>query len=72
MRDELKWKEMEEHNAAIKWGVFDSEVSSKDGWPSVPEDGKWSDFEVGVEVSVEVRSEVGSLKGDSACRSSWL
>jgi hypothetical protein len=61
---------VEGDNTAIKWGVFDSEVSSKDGWPSVPEDAKWSDLEVGVEV-LEVRSEVGSLKGDSACRSSW-
>jgi hypothetical protein len=26
MRDELKWKEMEERNTAVKWGVFDSEV----------------------------------------------
>jgi hypothetical protein len=68
MRDELRWKEMEEHNAAVKWGVFDSETSSNDGWPSVPKDARWPDLEVGVEVLVEVHSEVGSLEGDSACR----
>jgi hypothetical protein len=69
MRDELKWKGMEEHNAAVKWG-FDSDASSNDGWPSVPQNARWPDLEVGVEVSVEVRSEVGSLEGDSACRPS--
>jgi hypothetical protein len=68
MRGELSWKAVEEHNNAIKW--FDELRSSEDGWPGVPADAVWPALEVGVEVSVEVRSDVGSLKGDSACRSS--
>jgi hypothetical protein len=64
MRDELKWKEVDEQNAAIKWGMgFDAKMSSEDGWPDIPSDARWPDLEVGVEVSVEVRSEIGSLKG---------
>jgi hypothetical protein len=67
---ELQWKEIEEQNATIKWGGWlDAETSSGDGWPGASSDGAWPALEVGVEVSVEVRSEVGSLKGDSACRS---
>jgi hypothetical protein len=70
MRTELQWKEIEEQNAAIKWGGWlDMETSSEEGWPGVSSDAGWPALEVGVEVSVEVRSEVGSLKGDSACRS---
>jgi hypothetical protein len=70
MREELQWKEIEDQNAAIKWGGWvDTETSSEDGWPAVSSDGRWPALEVGVEVSVEVRSEVGSLKRDSACRS---
>jgi hypothetical protein len=73
MREELSWKAVEEKNSAIKWGGgFDELTSSEDGWPGVPADAAWPALEVGVEVSVEVRSEVGSLKGDSACRSSQL
>jgi hypothetical protein len=70
MRDELKWKEVDEQNATIKWGGWlDAETSSEEGWPGVSLDARWPALEVGVEVSVEVHSEVGSLKGDSACRS---
>jgi hypothetical protein len=70
MRDELKWKEVDEQNAAIKWGGWlDTEMSLEEGWPGVSSDARWPALEVGVEVLVEVRSEVGSLKGDSACRS---
>jgi hypothetical protein len=70
MRDELQWKEIEDQNATIKWGGWvDTETFSEDGWPAVSLDARWPALEVGVEVSVEVRSEVGSLKGDSACRS---
>jgi hypothetical protein len=70
MRIELQWKEIEEQNTAIKWGGWlDAETSSEDGWPGALSDGVWPALEVGVEVSVEVHSEVGSLKGDSACRS---
>jgi hypothetical protein len=68
MRIELQWKEIEEKNCAIKWGGW-LETSSDEGWPGVSSDVAWPALEVGVEVSVEVRSEVGSLKGDSACRS---
>jgi hypothetical protein len=68
MRGELSWKAVDEHNIAIKW--FDESRLSEDGWPGVPADAVWSALEVGVEVSVEVHSDVGSLKGDSACRSS--
>jgi hypothetical protein len=84
MEGELRWKAIEEHNLAIKWGEFvDSAASSKDGWPGVPSDAKWPshsegllhadgrpDLEVGIEVSVEVRSDVEDLsRGNSACRS---
>jgi hypothetical protein len=70
MREELQWKEIEEQNTAIKWGGWmDTETSSEDSWPAVSSDGRWPALEVGVEVLVEVCSEVGSLKGDSACRS---
>jgi hypothetical protein len=70
MRMELQWKEIEEQNAAIKWGGWvDTETSSEEGWLGVSSDARWPALEVGVEVSVEVRLEVGSLKGDSACRS---
>jgi hypothetical protein len=70
MRIELQWKEIEEKNCAIKWGGWlDVEASSDEGWPGVLLDAAWPALEVEVEVSVEVRSEVGSLKGDSACRS---
>jgi hypothetical protein len=70
MRMELQWKEVEEQNAAIKWGGWlDVETSSEEGWLGASSDAVWLALEVGVEVSVEVHSEVGSLKGDSACRS---
>jgi hypothetical protein len=70
MRIELQWKEIEEKNCTIKWGGWlDVEESSDEGWPVVLSDAAWPALEVEVEVSVEVRSEVGSLKGDSACRS---
>jgi hypothetical protein len=70
MREELQWKEIEEQNAPIKWGGWmDTETSLEDGRPAVSSDGRWPALEVGVEVSGEVRSEVSSLKGDSACRS---
>jgi hypothetical protein len=70
MRIELQWKEIEEKNCAIKWGGWlDAEESSDEGWPGVSSDAAWPALEVEVEVLVEVRSEVGSLKGDSACRS---
>jgi hypothetical protein len=84
MREELQWKAIEEKNAAIKWGGFaGSWSSSEDGWPGVPSDamwpspsegplrvGDWPDLEVGVEVSVEVHSDVvGLLREDSTCRS---
>jgi hypothetical protein len=66
---ELQWKEIEEQNATIKWGGWlDAETSSEEGWPGASSDRAWPALEVGVEVSVEVRSEVGSLKGDSACK----
>jgi hypothetical protein len=71
MKEELSWKAVEEQNSAIKWGGWlDESTSSEDGWPGVPADAAWLALEVGVEVLVEVRSEVGSLKEDSACRSS--
>jgi hypothetical protein len=70
MRMELQWKEIEEKNCAIKWGGWlDVEESSDEGWPGVLSDAAWPALEVEVEVSVDVHSEVGSLKGDSACRS---
>jgi hypothetical protein len=84
MKEELQWKAIEEKNAAIKWGEFaGSWCSLEDGWPGVPSDAVWPstsdgplcpdgwpDLEVGVEVSVEVHSDVmGSLRGNSACRS---
>jgi hypothetical protein len=70
MREELQWKEIEDQNTAIKWGGWvDTETSLEDGWPAVSSDGRWPALEVGVEVLVEVHSEVGSLKGNSACRS---
>jgi hypothetical protein len=70
MRMELQWKEIEEKNCAIKWGGWlDAETSLEEGWPGVSSDAAWLALEVGVEVLVEVRSEVGSLKEDSACRS---
>jgi hypothetical protein len=50
-------------------GWLDVEESSDEGWPGVSSDAAWPALEVEVEVSVDVRSEVGSLKGDSACRS---
>jgi hypothetical protein len=69
MRDELKWKEVDERNAAIKWGVFETDTPSEEGWPDALSDARWPDLEVGVEVSVEVRSNVGDLvQGNSACR----
>jgi hypothetical protein len=70
MRIELQWKEIKEKNCAIKWGGWlDMEESSDEGWPGVLSDAVWPALEVEVEVSVEVHSKVGSLKGDSACRS---
>jgi hypothetical protein len=71
MEGELQWKAIEERNLAIKWGEFaDSTASSEDGWPVVSSAAAWPDLEVGIEVSVEVRSDVEDLsKGDSACRS---
>jgi hypothetical protein len=70
MRMELQWKEIEEQHSTIKWGGWlDAETSLEEGWPGVSSDTAWPALEVGVEVSVEVRLEVGSLKGDSACRS---
>jgi hypothetical protein len=45
------------------------EESSDEGWPGVSSGAAWPALEVEVKVSVDVRSEVGSLKGDSACRS---
>jgi hypothetical protein len=71
MKEELQWKAIEERNLAIKWGEFaDSMASSEDGWPGVSSAAAWPDLEVGIEVSVEVRSDVADLsKGDSACRS---
>jgi hypothetical protein len=71
MREELQWKEIEERNCAVKWGGWlDTEESSEGDWPVVPSNAVWPELEVGVEVSVEVRSEVGDLvKGNSACRS---
>jgi hypothetical protein len=71
MKEELQWKEIEEKNCAIKWGGWlDSVDSSEDGWPGVSSNAVWPNLEVGVEVSVEVRSEVGDLAlGNYACRS---
>jgi hypothetical protein len=84
MEGELRWKAIEERNLAIKWGEFaDSVASSEDGWPGVPSDAEWPshsegllradgwpDLEVGIEVSVEVRSDVEDLsRGNSTCRS---
>jgi hypothetical protein len=70
MKGELQWKAIEEKNCTIKWGGWmDAATSSEEGWPGVSLDAAWPALEVGVEVSVEVRSEVGSLKGDSTCRS---
>jgi hypothetical protein len=69
MRDELKWKEVDEQNAAIKWGLFETDTPLEEGWPGVPSSARWPDLEVGVEVSVEVHSDVGDLvQGNSACR----
>jgi hypothetical protein len=87
MEGELQWKAIEERNLAIKWGEFaDSLTSSEDGWPGVPSSAEWPshsegllradgwpDLEVGIEVSVEVRSDVEDLsRGNSACRSLML
>jgi hypothetical protein len=84
MKGELQWKATEEKNAAIKWGEFaDLLTSSEDGWLGVPSDvvwpshsdgllraDGWPDLKVGVEVSVEVHSDVvGSSRGNFACRS---
>jgi hypothetical protein len=70
MKEELQWKAIEEGNSTIKWGGWmDSVTSVEEGWPGVSSDAAWPTLEVGVEVSVEVHSEVGSLRGDSACRS---
>jgi hypothetical protein len=70
MRIELQWKEIEEKNCAIKWGGWlDVEESSDGGWPGVLLDVAWPTLEVEVEVSVDICLEVGSLKGDSSCRS---
>jgi hypothetical protein len=84
MKGELQWKAIEEKNTAIKWGVFaGSSTPLDDGWPGVPSDAAWPSYsdgplradgwpnlEVGVEVSVEVHSDVvDSLRGNSACRS---
>jgi hypothetical protein len=84
MEGELRWKAIEERNLAIKWGEFvDSVASSEDGWPGVPSDAVWPahsegplhadgwpDLEVGIEVLVEVHSDVEDLsRGNSACRS---
>jgi hypothetical protein len=71
MKEELQWREIEEKNCAIKWGGWvDSVDSSEDGWPVMSSSAVWPDLEVGVEVSMEVRSEVGDLAlGNSACRS---
>jgi hypothetical protein len=70
MRIELQCKEIEEKNCTIKWGGWlDEEASSDEGWPGVSSGSEWLALEVGVEVSVKVHLEVGSLKGDSACRS---
>jgi hypothetical protein len=84
MKEELQWKAIEEKNAVIKWGEFAGLWSSlEDGWLGVPSDAVWPspsdgplrvdgwpDLEVGVEVSVEVHSDVvGSSRGNSACRS---
>jgi hypothetical protein len=69
MRDELKWKEVDGQNTAIKWGLFATDTPSEEGWPDVPSSARWPDLEVGVEVSIEVRSEVGDLvQGNSTCR----
>jgi hypothetical protein len=69
MRDELKWKEVDEQNAAIKWGLFETDTPSEEGWPDVLSSARWPDLEVGVEVSVEVRLDVGDLvQGNSTCR----
>jgi hypothetical protein len=69
MKEELSWKAVEEQNSTIKWGGWlDESSEEEDGWPGVPSDAVWPALEVGVEVSVEVHSEVGSLKGDSTCR----
>jgi hypothetical protein len=84
MKEELQWKAIEEKNAAIKWGEFaDSWSSSEDSWPGVhsdavwpsPSEGPlradgWPNLEVGIEVSVEIHSDVEDLsRGNSACRS---
>jgi hypothetical protein len=81
---ELKWRAVEERNLAVKWGeCAGSAMSSEDGWPGVsldavwpsPSEGPlradgWPDLQVGVEVSVEVHSDVeGFAEGNSACRS---
>jgi hypothetical protein len=69
MKEKLQWKAIEEGNAAIKWGFADS-ASSEEGWPGVPSDAAWPDLKVGIEVSVEVHSDVEDLsRGNSACRS---
>jgi hypothetical protein len=71
MKEELQWKAIEEKNCTIKWGGWlDSVDSSKGDWPVVSSNAAWPDLEVGVKVSVEVRSEVGDLAlGNSTCRS---
>jgi hypothetical protein len=81
---ELRWKALEAQNDAIPWGeVADSSTSSEEGWPGVPADAVWPstsdgplhadgwpDLEVGVEVSIEVRSNVVEYQGEhSTCRS---
>jgi hypothetical protein len=50
MRDELKWKEVDEQNAAIKWGLFETDTPSEEGWLDVSSSARWPDLEVGVEV----------------------
>jgi hypothetical protein len=76
MKEELQWKAIEERNCAIKWGggFVDSVASSEDGWPGVSSDAAWPDrsegplrangwpdLKVGIEVLVEVRSDVEDL-----------
>jgi hypothetical protein len=83
MKGELQWKVIEERNSTIKWEEFADSVNlSEDGWPGVPSDAVWpshSDgplradgwpiLEVGVEMSVEVRSDaVESPREHSTCR----
>jgi hypothetical protein len=78
MERELQWKVLEAQNDTIQWGNFADSVSlSDDGWPGVLADAVWpsasdgplcancwTDLKVGIEVSIEVRSDAVEDQGE--------